>query len=170
MKFQKGNKLWQNVDPENIGRPRDFNSPLELWKACEEYFLWCDENPIILEEITTYDKDSEQGTQKKESIKPRAYTWKGLYAHLKVKDLDKYRKERVEFLGITTQLEYIIYEQKFTGAASGVFKENIIARNLGLKDSSDVTSGGDKIEPSFVVSSQESGEQLKEFLKELKEK
>jgi hypothetical protein len=48
-------------------------------------------------------------------------------------------------------IEDIIYNQKFEGAAAGLLKENIIARELGLKDQSDITSGGEKIKSNTPI-------------------
>ena len=167
MKFQKGNKLWQNVDPEKVGRPRDFASPLELWKACCEYFQKVDENPIVLKEVTTYDKESEKGTQTKETIKPIPYTWQGLYSSLSVSDLDKYRKERPEFFGIARQIENTIFDQKFSGAAAGVFNANIIARELGLKESVDNTTKLESTNTQYIVSNNELSDDLKDFIEDI---
>ena len=38
-----------------------------------------------------------------------------------------------------------MYSQKFEGAASGIFNANIIARDLGLSDKQDITTGGEKL-------------------------
>lgn len=44
-----------------------------------------------------------------------------------------------EFMNIITRVEDIIYTQKFEGAVTGHFKDNIIARDLGLADKSEIT-------------------------------
>jgi hypothetical protein len=43
----------------------------------------------------------------------------------------EYRK-RPEFTGVCASIEQAIREQKFTGAAAGLFNHAIIARDLGL--------------------------------------
>jgi hypothetical protein len=40
------------------------------------------------------------------------------------------------------KIEDIIYDQKFTGAVIGIFKENIIARDLGLTDKKEIEHKG----------------------------
>jgi len=48
------------------------------------------------------------------------------------------RENKEDFLTVITRIEEIIYEQKFTGSASGFFNANIIARDLGLADKKEV--------------------------------
>lgn len=38
-----------------------------------------------------------------------------------------------DFLGVISQVEAIIYQQKFTGAAADLLNTNIISRDLGIK-------------------------------------
>ena len=42
------------------------------------------------------------------------------------------------FSDITTRAEEIIYDQKFSGAAADLLHANIIARDLGLKEQSQI--------------------------------
>jgi hypothetical protein len=41
-------------------------------------------------------------------------------------------REEKDLLPITTRVESLIYEQKFSGAAADLLNANIIARELGL--------------------------------------
>jgi hypothetical protein len=63
----------------------------------------------------------------------------------RLKETDK------DFLVVTARIEQIIYTQKFEGAAVGIFNANIISRDLGLIDKSDLTSKGEKIEPRTII-------------------
>ena len=55
--------------------------------------------------------------------------------------------EKDDFSAVTTRIEDIIYEQKFTGAAADLLNPNIIARDLGLADKKEVSGpDGDAIE------------------------
>jgi hypothetical protein len=54
-----------------------------------------------------------------------------------------------DFSNVITRIRETIFNQKFEGAASGFFNANIIARDLGLKDSKDITSAGESIKPKF---------------------
>lgn len=130
----KGNQFWKLADPECLGKPRNYPKPKDLWEACKPYFEYVDNNPIISTETTQSDKyNSTKVTQHK-----RPYTWEGLYVYLGVSHLKHY-KEREDFLPIITHIGNIIRNQKFEGAAAGIFNSNIIARDLGLKDSKEIS-------------------------------
>lgn len=75
--------------------------------------------------------------------KMRAYTWSGLYTFLDVYDLREYKTnpEYKDFSPVITRIENILRTQKFEGAAAGLLNPNIIARDLGLVDRADTTSG-----------------------------
>ena len=49
-------------------------------------------------------------------------------------------KAKEGFSEVIEEAEEIINEQKLAGAMSGFFKENIVARHLGIKDRTDVTT------------------------------
>jgi hypothetical protein len=49
------------------------------------------------------------------------------------------------FSRVCGQAEQVIREQKFTGAAAGLLNHAIIARDLGLVDKKDLTSGGEAL-------------------------
>lgn len=135
MAAPKGNQFWKLRSKH--GRDRLFATPQLLWEAAEEYFEWCDENPLI--EIDFRGKDAD----KVELPKMRPYTLHGLCIYLdcstsyfrefksNIKDKDN------GFLTVITRIEEVIYNQKFSGAAAGFLKENIIARDLGLADKKD---------------------------------
>lgn len=142
--FKKGNQLWRNVDPKNLGNPK-YKTPQELWEDAVKYFDHCDENPIEVTETTTGDRNSVKIKHHK-----IPYTWKGLYIFCSVKDLAHY-KTKTEFSDIISVIGDIIYNQKFEGASSGLFNSNIIARDLGLIDRKDHTTGGSKIGQSVKV-------------------
>jgi len=138
MAAPKGNQFWKLADPECFGRPSIFQTPEDLWKSAKEYFLECDENPIEVSEITTTDK----GIYSKIKQHKVPYTWEGLYVFLGISNLDRY-KEKKDFVGIISHIGNIIRNQKFTGAAAGIFNANIIARDLGLSEKTDTTLKGE---------------------------
>ncbi len=65
----------------------------------------------------------------------RAMTLEAMCLHVGITD-ETWRnyRERKEFLGVTSQVDAMVYTQKFEGAAANLFNANIIARDLGLKD------------------------------------
>lgn len=141
MSAPKGNKFWEKRSKH--GRDKIFKTPDILWETACEYFEWCQANPLQEEQLIKL-KDS----IKRENLnKMRPFTLKGLcifmgvhstYFHefeqgLKGKD-DQLSQD---FSQITKRIRDIIFTQKFDGAASGFFNNNIIARDLGLVDKSE---------------------------------
>lgn len=140
MPAPKGNQFWKLADPECLGRPCIFDSPETLWKQAKEYFQECDENPLLRTEVTTTDK----GVFDKVYSHKIPYTWEGLYVFLGIENLDRYKKKE-DFVGILSHIGNIIRNQKYVGAATGIFNANIIARDLGLRDHSDHTTNGESL-------------------------
>ena len=117
-----------------VGQPPKY-TPEELLKKANQYFLWCVNNPMQKEEILKY-KD----TYERVNISVlRVYTIEGFctFADLHSNSFYEYCKKS-QYLGITTYIRNVIYTQKFEGAAGGFFKENLIIRDLKLKDTSDI--------------------------------
>jgi len=129
-----GNSFW--MARSSHGRKPIFESPDVLWNACCEYFDWIEANPLYEAEAFAY-----QGNVKVEPLpKMRAMTISSLciFLDISVRGWGEYR-EREDFLPITTCAEEIIRTQKFQGAAAGLLNPNIIARDLGLSEKSEVT-------------------------------
>lgn len=138
MLFKKGNKIWQLADPTKVGRPPLFENPFELWNEVVKYFQWVDENPILKTDFKGKEADIVHYDLQ------RPYTWQGLYVFLGVKDLEHY-KTKIEFSEIIAHIGNIIYSNKYDGASVGIFNPNIIARDLGLMDKTDITTNGKEI-------------------------
>ena len=66
----------------------------------------------------------------------RPYTWEGLEIFLDISSLREYKTNENynDFSQVIKQIEKTIYTNKYSGAASGFFNANIIARDLGLVD------------------------------------
>lgn len=152
MAAPKGNEYWKIRSKS--GREKQYTAQT-LLKKSNEYFIWCQENPLKEEHIVnrpwTEDKDGEKITHPYSIAllsKMRPFTIHGLcnFAEICVKTFDNYSKNKdKDFLQVTTRIRQIIYNQKFEGAASGFLNPNIIARDLGLVDKKDVESGGKPI-------------------------
>jgi hypothetical protein len=114
-----------------------------MWGKALEYFEWCDSNPI--DETKLFSFQGEVTSGKAPHI--RAMTQAGLCAFLNigVSTWHDYKKKE-EFSEVTSLIESVMYEQKFSGAAAGMLNANIIARDLGLvdKSSSDISVQGVK--------------------------
>lgn len=118
------------------GRNPIFPSPDALWEACCEYFEWVEANPLKEAKICSY-----QGVNTLEEVpKMRAMTVSGLLLFLDIsaQAWSEY-KERQDFGEVTTRVNDIIYNQKFSGAAADLLNANIIARDLGLRDKQELT-------------------------------
>lgn len=157
MAAPKGNQFWKKRSKH--GRDKLFASPQLLWEACEQYFKWCVNNPLIeLEQIKNpprpYKKDGGWVTppQFVELPKMRAFTIQGLCLYLNANSVwfnqfeDSLRDEdkkddplTQDFSQVCTRVREIIYTQKFTGAAAGFLNPTIIARDLGLRDKSELS-------------------------------
>lgn len=144
MAAPKGNQFWRNA--KNPGRPVKFPTPDHLWKAACEYFEWQDQNPLIEEKIFGYQGRIYKGTINK----MRAYTQSSMCVFIGIGDstFSDYSQNN-EFSAVVENIKRIIYGQKFEGAAADLFNANIIARDLGLSDKSDVTSCGKPLKMVF---------------------
>lgn len=134
MAAPKGNEFWKLRSSH--GRNPIFASPDELWEAACEYFQWVEDNPLWEDKVTSY-----QGVNTHEPIaKMRAMTLDGLCLFLDISD-ETWRKYRQKegFVAVTTRVEKTIRSQKFAGAAADLLNANIIARDLGLADKSELT-------------------------------
>jgi hypothetical protein len=129
-----GNRFWEARSSH--GRHPIFKNPKELWKACSEYFDWIEANPLHAAEAFAYQGE----VQIKELPKMRAMTITSLciFLDISVKTWAQYR-EREDFTPITTRAEDIIRTQKLQGAAAGLLNANIIARDLGLTEKTELT-------------------------------
>jgi hypothetical protein len=128
----KGNKFWEIRSSH--GRKPIFEDSEVLWTACCEYFQWANENPLQEDKLFAF-----QGSVTRDSVDlMRPFTLGGLCIFLDISD-DTWRNYRAkdDFIGVITQVEAIIYNQKFSGAATGLLNANIIARDLGLRESTE---------------------------------
>lgn len=142
-----GNRFWEQRSSH--GRKPIFERPEQLWEAACEYFAWVEENPLSEEKLFAY-----QGVvTKATATKMRAMTIQGLCLFLDVSDetwADYCKRE--DFIGITRQIQKVIFEQKFAGAAADLLNANIIARELGLADKKELSgAGGGPIENNITI-------------------
>jgi hypothetical protein len=129
-----GNSFWEARSTH--GRAPIFKKADDLWVSCCEYFAWIEHNPLYESKGFAF-----QGTVTiKEFPKMRAMTVTGLCIFLDISVQTWYSyKDRKGFLEITTRVDEIIRTQKFQGAAADLLNANIIARDLGLADKSELT-------------------------------
>lgn len=124
-------RLWEKV---KVGAPPAFSSPEEMWERAVEYFKWCEENAI--EEHKAFSFQGE--ITKTELPRMRAMTQAGLCTFLSIgKSTWHDYCNKPEFSDVTSAINDVMYEQKFSGAAAGMLNANIIARDLGLAERSE---------------------------------
>ena len=146
MAAPKGNQFWKARTKH--GRDRLFASSEALWEACCEYFQWVEDNPLWENKVAQF----QGGVVDMPVAKMRAMTIGGLCLFL---DIDRSTwtewKSQEDFSAIVTRAEEVIYSQKFAGAAADLLNANIIARDLGLREGHDHTTGGEAIQSVVVL-------------------
>jgi hypothetical protein len=137
MSAPKGNRFWEARSSH--GRKPIWDNPQELYNACVEYFEWVEANPLwetkpMIVNGEVYDAPT---------AKMRAMTIEGLCVFLGMhrSTWDEY-KHKQDFSDIVSLVTNTMYEQKLTGAASGLLNSNIIARELKLTDTVNANIGG----------------------------
>jgi len=153
MAAPKNNEFWKLRSKH--GRKALFTNPKKLWEAACEYFQWCEDNPLW--EAKAFQNKGEVIIA--ELPKMRAMTLGQLCFYLNcTKDYfhqfkeSKTYKENKDFSIIIKEIENIIYNQKFQGAAADLLNSNIIARDLGLieKRQSEVNLNGTKFQVKLI--------------------
>jgi len=127
--IQKGAQLWKlRTKPCSV---KKYETPELLWDKCCEYFQWVEDNPLW--EVKSY---MFNGVPVQDKIpKMRAMTQAGLFVFLGITNQCWQRYRHSELLGaVVEKVQAIMWEQKFTGAAAEIFSPVIIARELGLRD------------------------------------
>lgn len=139
MSAPKGNQFWKLRSKH--GRDKLFVTPELLWEAACEYFEWCEENPLYETKAFAF-----QGIVTTEKLPVmRAMTLSQLCFYLNCDEsYFRYFKSTLkesdyDFLTVIKAIESTIYNQKFQGAAGNLLNGNIISRDLGLIDRSEMT-------------------------------
>ena len=102
----------------------------------------------------------------------RPFTLSGLQLYIGCNDhyFSQFKKnldeDEEDFTSVITRIEKTIYTQKFEGAVVGAFNANIIARDLGLSDKTDITSKGEMILPIITVQDTATAEEVKKIINE----
>ncbi len=124
------------------GRARVFATPKDLAILAEDYFDWVEKNPLWESKVAHYQGDPVD----LDRTKMRAMSIRALCRFIGIPASTWYLYcKREEFLNVTAAIQDVIHTQKFEGAAADLLNANIIARDLGLTERTDITSGGDSI-------------------------
>ncbi len=147
--IKPGDQLWKLRDPKSIMGVRKYKDVEKLFKMCIAYFKWADTNPLYEQKLAgTY-----KGAIMKVSLeKKRVFTYSGLYLYLGISSASwsnwnniNHKDYRSELALVKDFVDETIKNQKFEGAAAGLFHANLIMRDLGLTDRQDLTTGGQPI-------------------------
>ncbi len=139
------NRWWKNRAKKNSHiTPAIFYSADELWKACCQYFEWAENNPLYEQKVCQF----RENTWRENIPKVRAFTQYGLCTYLGIvtETWANWRHNDM-FKFVCAMVDQIIYTQKFENASADLLNANIIARDLGLRDGTELTGlGGSPIE------------------------
>lgn len=120
-------------------RSKVFEKPDELYEYFELYKQDIVDNPIIFNAWT-----NKKGVAHVEK-RHRPMTWAGFEAFLYKKgllvNLDQYRTAKGSYASFSSIIRVIgkeMFDNKFSGAAVGIYQQNIIARELGLAEKAEV--------------------------------
>ena len=132
MPFEEGNEYWKARSSH--GRKPIFEKPEDILDSAQQFFKWCQDNPLIESRPFAHMGKITMA----EVPKMRAMTIEGLcrYIGISQQAWSEY-KQRDGFGEVTSEIDGIIRDQKFTGAAAGFLNANIIARDLGLAEKTD---------------------------------
>jgi len=140
--FKVGNQFWKQRSRHGVKPtfPEGPEGARMLQEACEDYFQWCEENPLYEEKVFSYEGD----ITTHDSPRVRAFTLNGLTLFIDVTDQTwrDWRQNRSDLLGVIGWAEKVIRDQKFVAAAAGLLNANIISRDLGLADKTEISGPG----------------------------
>jgi hypothetical protein len=130
-----------------------------MWEAACEYFEWCEDNPFYESKPMVTSNGGNEGSSIEMAEIPikRPFTLEGLCLYMNASSAyfrvfkSEERAKKEDYLTVINAIEETIANQQFSGAAAGFFNANIIARKLGLKEQTDITTQGEKIAPVITV-------------------
>jgi hypothetical protein len=135
------------------GNTKYIESPERLKELFKEYVQHERDNPMYKTEYVGKDGRIE----KTPMLTP--ITFEGFEDYLAereiINDLGDYSKNKenryTEYAPIIAYIRNHCFVYNFKGAAVKLFDPNLIARKLGIKDGTDVTTGGDKLTQPITV-------------------
>jgi hypothetical protein len=134
-RFLPGNRAWEARS--SAGPKPKFETPEKLWAACVEYFEWVESTPLWEDKVMNVGGVAEHVPV----AKMRAMTIGGLCLFIDVtrQAWADWKAARPDLVAVIARAEEVIYQQKFSGAAADLLNANIIARELGLAEKSELS-------------------------------
>lgn len=159
----EGNQFWKLRSKH--GRDKLFKTPELLWDAACEYFDWVEKNPLYESKAFSFQGDISIATLPK----MRAMTLSQLCFYLDCSESyfrtfkSTLKESDKDFLTVINKIENTIYNQKFQGAAADLMNANIIARDLGLKEHTDLTSDNQKLGLTILAPDQQTKSEIEKL-------
>ena len=165
MSARPGNKYWEQREKHGRGK---ILTPEELFLLAYDYKKHTDDNPTEIED--------NKGTKNVNKIKlNRPYNWAAfelfVFEKTGLVKLEDYRKAKgtyKDFSEIIHIIDNMFFANKFEGAAIGIFKENIIARDLGLKETTKTEHSGQINTSNITALDKEEQEKIQSLLEKFK--
>lgn len=142
-----GNQFWKLRSKH--GRDKIFESGEMIIQACDEYMECLEQNP--LQEHDFVGKDAREVNKDKKHVP----TWAGFatfcnthkqhFNQLKVDYKNEKDEIKKDIYIALMRVDDIFFHDKFSAASAGLANPNLIGKDLGLKDSVDVTTLGEKV-------------------------
>lgn len=157
-----GNKYW--LARSSHGRRPIFNTDDDLWDACCEYFQWVEDNPLVEAKPMAF--QGESWDHEVHKMRPATLTALCTFLDIARPTWDDYCKKE-DFSYVCAKVETMIRDQKFAGASAGLFNPMIIARDLGLRESTavDHTSSDRSMTPQITaVTAAEAAQQYQDLM------
>ncbi len=125
------NQHWQLV---RSGGQIINNTPESLWERAEQYFQWCDDNPIKTKTPITSGKAAGTMATKEHA---RLYTIKAFCLHANISekylmDISKSHSEESDYYKVVMKILMVIYTQNLEGAAADIYNPIIVSKVLAL--------------------------------------
>ncbi|AUR84517.1 DNA-packaging protein, partial [Vibrio phage 1.060.A._10N.261.48.B5] len=140
----KEDRIWNEVNPFGKKSKRGngnlrFETPEQLWEEACEYFEWALNTPWKENKAMKMKSGDSDVIEYYNTTKPRYLSNVGLCLFLGIQrctygyyQSGKHDKDDKDFSSVCAVIDSIVYEQKLSGAAAGIFNPMIVARELGL--------------------------------------
>lgn len=116
------------------GGEYQFKTPEDLRNSCEEYFAWCEQNPIRGQRLV---KKENGETETRDEMYPRPLTFEGLCDHIGIADWSHFvaqNKEREGFADVFGWVRNKVRRNQIEGGLVGLYRENLTARLNGIAE------------------------------------
>jgi len=147
----KGNQFAKD---SGQGRPKNFETPQDWKEAIQRYFDWCDQNPIIRNEVV---KSGQEAGRILPVPTVRPYLLEGLcdFLDISVQSFADYEKNEThkDFFQVSAWARNKVFSQNLTFGYTGAFDAGLVARKLGIADKQEIKAEMEKSLISLSVGS-----------------